>query len=101
MAVAKIKKINMDFTNIKPAKPKVKVLGSGCSKCKTLEKSTRKAIEELNIDAEVEKIEDIQQIIGYGILQAPGLVINESIVLSGEVPKIEKLKEIIAKHIKQ
>ncbi len=49
----------------------IKVLGTGCTKCKHLEIRTRKAIEELNLDATVEKVEDIQQIMEYAIMQHP------------------------------
>ena len=77
----------------------IKILGSGCANCKTLEKATINALSELNISAEVEKVEDIQKIISYGIMRTPGLVINDKIVLSGRVPSIKELKEIIQKNI--
>jgi len=77
----------------------IKVLGTGCSNCKTLEKSVINAVAELNIKANIEKVEDIQKIMSYGIMRTPGLVINERIVLSGRVPNIKELKEIILKNI--
>lgn len=73
----------------------IKVLGTGCANCKTLEKVTRQAIDELNLNASIEKVEDIQKIMEYGILRTPGLVIDGNIVLSGQVPKVSKLKEIL------
>ena len=76
----------------------IKVLGTGCAKCKTLEKVTRQAVEELNLNAAVEKIEDIQKIMEYGIMRTPGLVINGKVVLSGQVPKTSELKEILTKN---
>ncbi|MFZ4399652.1 MAG: thioredoxin family protein [Bacteroidales bacterium] len=76
----------------------IKILGTGCSNCKTLEKSVYIAVAEMKIDAEVEKIEDIQKIMGYGIMRTPGLVINEKVVMSGKLPSVSELKEIIAKH---
>lgn len=76
----------------------VKVLGTGCSKCKSLEKATKLAADELNLDASIEKIEDIQQIMEYGVLQTPGLVINGNVVLSGRVPKIKELKKILTQN---
>jgi small redox-active disulfide protein 2 len=85
----------MDYSNLKPGKMDIKVLGTGCAKCKTLEKKTHQAVSELNLDADIEKVEDIQKIMEYGILHTPGLVINGKIVLSGKVPKVAQLKEIL------
>lgn len=76
----------------------IKVLGSGCTKCKVLEKVTREAIAELGVGAEVEKVEDIQKIMGYGVMRTPALVINEKVVLSGRLPSMSEVKEIILKH---
>lgn len=76
----------------------IKILGTGCANCKTLEKSVNIAIAEMKIDAKVEKVEDIQKIMGYGIMRTPGLVINEKVVMSGRVPSVTELKEIIAKN---
>ena len=75
----------------------VKVLGSGCMNCKTLESRIREALLQLNIPAQVEKVQDIQQIMSYGILSTPGLVIDEKLVVQGRVPTVEVLKELITK----
>lgn len=74
---------------------KIKVLGTGCTKCKTLEKMTRETIAELGIVAEVEKVEDIVAIMGYSVMTTPALVINEKVVLKGRIPTIPQLKEIL------
>jgi small redox-active disulfide protein 2 len=76
----------------------IKILGTGCSNCKTLEKGVIIAVEELKIEAKIEKVEDIQKIMGYGIMRTPGLVIDEKVVLSGRVPSVSELKEIISKN---
>jgi len=76
----------------------IKVLGTGCSNCKTLEKSVINAIAELDILANVEKVEDITKIMAYGIMRTPGLVIDGKVVLSGRIPSLKELKEIITKH---
>ena len=76
----------------------IKVLGTGCANCKTLERSTINALAELNISANVEKVEDITKIMSYGIMRTPGLVIDGKIVFSGRVPSVKELKEIILKH---
>lgn len=77
----------------------IKVLGTGCAKCKALEKLTRKAIEELNLDVSVEKVEDIQKIMEYAVMRTPALVINDEVVMSGILPKISELKEILTNKI--
>jgi small redox-active disulfide protein 2 len=79
----------------------VKVLGPGCINCRTLEKRTIEALQELNMDAVIEKVEDYQKIASYGIMRTPGLVIEEKVVVSGFVPPVEKLKEILLAHRSQ
>jgi len=76
----------------------IKVLGSGCARCKALDKVTRKAVEELNLDASITKVEDIQEIMEYAVMRTPALVINEKVVLSGQLPKVAELKEILTKN---
>jgi small redox-active disulfide protein 2 len=74
----------------------IKVLGPGCANCKTLHQRTLTAVEELKIEATVEKVEDYQKIASYGIMRTPALVIEEHVVSSGSVPKVEELKALIA-----
>ncbi len=76
----------------------IKVLGPGCMNCKTLEKRTLEALQELHIDASVEKVQEFQDIAAYHIMRTPGLVIDEKVVLSGFVPTVEKLKEVLLAH---
>lgn len=73
----------------------IKILGTGCPKCMALEKVAREAVEELALDAEISKIDDIVDILKYNILRTPGLVVNEKIVLSGRVPSINEVKNLI------
>ena len=77
---------------------KIKVLGTGCSNCKNLERATVNALAEMNLAAEVEKVEDIQKIMAYGVMRTPALVIDEKVVLNGRVPSVSELKEIIGKY---
>lgn len=77
----------------------IKVLGTGCANCKALEKLTFNALAELNIDANVEKVEDITKIMSYNVMRTPALVINGKVVLYGRVPSLAELKEIISKTI--
>jgi len=76
----------------------IKILGPGCPKCKTLEKVTREAVAETGINATIEKIEDIIKIMEYRVMHTPVLVINEKVVLSGQVPTVNQVKEIIIKN---
>ena len=76
----------------------IKVLGTGCSRCKSLEAVTRQAVEELNLKAVIDKVEDIQKIMEYGVLRTPGLVINGKVVLTGQVPNVTELKKILTQN---
>lgn len=76
----------------------IKVLGPGCINCKTLERRTIEALQELHIEATVEKVEDFKEIASYGILRTPGLVIDGKVVSYGAVPKVEEIKNLILKH---
>lgn len=76
----------------------IKVLGPGCPNCKTLEKNVINALAEMNFSANVEKVDDIVKIMNYGILRTPGLVIDGKVVLSGRVPTVTEIKEIITTH---
>ena len=73
----------------------IKVLGPGCPKCKSLEKAVINAVAELNITADISKVEDIMDIMGYGIMQTPGLVINNKVIFSGRIPSMSELKTIL------
>ncbi len=73
----------------------IKILGTGCAKCKKLEQLTIKAVEELGLNVVVEKVEDIQEIMEYGIMRTPGLVLNGKIVLSGQILGVSGIKELI------
>lgn len=75
----------------------IKVLGTGCPKCKTLEKAVINSVKELNIDAEVSKVEDILQIMKYGVMHTPALVIDGKVVLSGRLPNEKELKQLLTK----
>ena len=77
----------------------IKVLGTGCARCKSLEKVTRMAVAELNLGATVVKVEDIQEIMKCAVMRTPALVINEKVVLSGQVPKVSELKELLTNNL--
>jgi small redox-active disulfide protein 2 len=73
----------------------IKVLGPGCMNCKTLERRTIEALENLGVQATVEKVVDLDGIASYGVMRTPGLVIDEKLVWQGGVPTVEKIKELV------
>ena len=78
----------------------IKILGSGCSNCAKLEKVTKEGIAQLGIEAQVEKVEDMQKIMSYGVMSTPAIVINGVVKLVGKVPNKAKIIEILEKELK-
>jgi small redox-active disulfide protein 2 len=74
---------------------KIEVLGTGCPKCMSMEQNVKKAVAELAVQAEVEKVTDIQQIIQRGVMSTPALVIDGKVVLQGKNPTVDQLKQLI------
>lgn len=70
----------------------IKVLGPGCANCQKLEVLARKAADELGIDAEVVKVSDFAEIMAYGIMSTPGLVVDEKVKIAGRVPSLDEVK---------
>ena len=64
----------------------IKILGSGCAKCKRLYAEAEKAVASTGVSAQLEKVEDIDGIMGYGIMVTPALVIDEEVKASGRIP---------------
>jgi small redox-active disulfide protein 2 len=77
----------------------IKVLGTGCPKCKTLEKITREVVELSKIDATITKVEDIMEIMKFNVMTTPALVVDGKVVLKGRVPSHDELKEILTNKI--
>jgi len=75
----------------------IKILGTGCPKCKTLEKLTREVVEQNGINATITKVEDIVEIMKYGIMSTPALVVDEKVEIKGRVPSIDEIKKILIK----
>ena len=73
----------------------IKILGTGCPKCKSLEKATKDAVAEMKLDATIVKVEDIMDIMKYNVMRTPGLVVNEKVVVSGRVPSVNEIKQLI------
>ncbi len=85
----------MDYKDLKLTKMDIKVLGTGCPKCKALEKAVIDSLSELSIQAEVSKVDDIVEIMKFGVLHTPALVINGKVVLSGRLPNDKELKSML------
>jgi len=73
----------------------IKILGTGCPKCKSLERLVSETAAEMGLDANIIKEEDITKIMGYGILRTPGLVINNQVVLSGRLPSKNEMISLL------
>ena len=73
----------------------IKILGVGCSRCKKLEQQVRDIVTDNNIPADIEKVTEVQDMMKYGILATPGLVINEKLKSSGLTLKNEQILNLI------
>jgi small redox-active disulfide protein 2 len=74
----------------------VKVLGTGCPKCKKLAEQAELAARELGLDCPIEKVEDIQKIMAYGVIMTPALVVDGQVKVIGKVPSLDDLKKLLA-----
>ena len=75
----------------------VKILGGGCSKCETLLANAKEAIEKAGVKAEVEYITDMEQVMSYGVMSMPAIVVNEQVVSMGKVLKAAQVEELLKK----
>ncbi|DAB38931.1 MAG: redox-active disulfide protein [Sulfuricurvum sp. GWF2_44_89] len=77
---------------------KIEILGTGCSKCKALEESTKQAVAQSGKFAQIEKVEDIMKIMEYNVMSTPGLVIDGKVVSSGKLLSVAEIVELIKAH---
>ena len=73
----------------------IQILGTGCTRCKTLTANAELAVQELGLDAAVEKVTEVQDIIKFQILMTPGLVINGQVKAAGRIPTVEEIKQML------
>jgi small redox-active disulfide protein 2 len=76
----------------------IKILGTGCAKCKTLEKLTREVVSQNGFDATITKVEDITEIMKYHIMATPALVVNEKVEIKGRMPSASEIIEVLSKY---
>jgi len=74
---------------------KIQILGSGCPKCKALAENTEAAAKELGLECEVEKVTDLNEIMAFGVMMTPGLVIDGEVKVVGKVPSVPEIKEML------
>jgi small redox-active disulfide protein 2 len=75
---------------------RIEVLGPGCANCERLYRNTERAVKELGLECELEKITDFNVIMSYHIMSTPALLINGELKFSGRVPSVEQLKEMLS-----
>jgi len=73
----------------------IKILGTGCAKCKTLDKAVRDVVAQNKIEATVSKVEDIMVIMQYNVMTTPALVVDGKVLVKGRVPSENELKELL------
>lgn len=73
----------------------IKILGSGCTKCQTLERLTHDAVDQLGLDATFEKVTDPAEIASWGVMATPALVIDDTVVVSGRVPSADDVRKLL------
>lgn len=76
----------------------IKILGTGCPKCKTLEKLTREVVVQNGIQATITKVEDMSEIMKYHIMATPALVVNEKVEIKGRVPSANEIKQALLRY---
>lgn len=90
---------NIEKAEEKKKEKGIKILGSGCAKCIALERSTREALAELNVEESIDHITDFSQIASYGVMSTPALVIKGKVVSYGKVLNKDEVKELLEKMV--
>ena len=75
----------------------IQILGTGCPKCHKLEENARQAATEMNLDCQIEKVKELQQIMAFGVMITPALVVDGVVKVAGKVPGVEDIKKMLVK----
>jgi len=75
---------------------KLQILGTGCAKCKALTTATEQAAQTLGLQYELEKVTDLNQIMSFGVMMTPALVVDGKVKVSGKVPSVDDIKKLLA-----
>ncbi len=75
----------------------IKILGTGCSKCEKLEKNLDIALKELNIEASIEKVDNLLELVSYGVMSTPGFVVDDEVKSVGKALSVKEIKKILSK----
>jgi len=75
---------------------KLQILGTGCAKCNALTMTTEKAAQALGLPYELEKVTDLKQIMAFGVMTTPALVVDGKVKFSGKVPSVDEIKTMLA-----
>jgi small redox-active disulfide protein 2 len=79
---------------------KLQILGSGCAKCGELADKTQAAATSLGLEYELEKVSDLKQIMGFGVMRTPALVVDGVVKVAGRVPSVDEIKTLLARGVK-
>ena len=74
----------------------IRILGTGCPKCHKLEEETRLAAAELSLDCNIEKVTALQDIMSYGVMITPALVVDGAVKVAGKVPSRDEIKQMLS-----
>lgn len=77
----------------------IKILGPGCARCKATVEVVKKALEHRGLQADLTKVEDIEEIVKYNILKTPAVVINEQVKISGRIPTQEEIESLLNQYV--
>lgn len=76
---------------------KIQILGTGCAKCEKLAANTKQAAESLGLEYEMEKVTELNQIMGFGVMTTPALAVDGQVLLTGKVPSPAELEKLLGK----
>ena len=91
--------MEVDHKPINPSKIEIKILGTGCTNCKTLQKNVEICLSQMGLEVNIEKVTDMIDIMSYGIMRTPGFVINNKVVSYGKLLNTAEIKKLILENM--